>query len=103
MEIIPVISYKTWGSWWRVATSCTYIALYRAFVRVVDKTLTPSPHPVLGLPIWTTHVDYLPLSVDYTTEVYSLVLGNCVNQVSGQFSQYNDPGETRFTHCPHQL
>ena len=41
LEIIPVMSYQAWGSWWRVATSCTYIALYGAFVRVVDKTLTP--------------------------------------------------------------
>ena len=41
LEIISVISYKAWGSWWRVATSCTYIALYGAFVRVMDKTLTP--------------------------------------------------------------
>ena len=91
LEIIPVMSYKAWGSWWRVATSCTYIALYGAFVRVVDKTLTPQS------------LDYPYGLPTYTTEVYSLVLGNCLNQVSGQFSQHNDPGETRFTRFPHQL
>ena len=97
LEIIPVMSYQAWGSWWRVATSCTYRALYGAFVRVVDKTLTPQSldYPY-GLPALKHGLHHWSLFI-------SVTYGNCVNQVSGQFSQHNDPGETRFTRFPHQL
>ena len=48
---------------------------------MVDKTLTPSP--------WATHVDYP--KKDNVAQVSRLGLGNWVNQLSGQFSWYNDP------------
>ena len=51
--------------------------------------------PVYGLSPWPTHMDYPKM--DHTTELKTLGLGNQVDQVSGQFSQYNNPYGSWFT------